>query len=35
MHSVCLRYFNVYRPHQCYDAYGNVIPIVAERAGRA
>jgi UDP-glucose 4-epimerase len=24
---VCLRYFNVYGPHQRYDAYGNVIPI--------
>jgi len=23
----CLRYFNVYGPHQRYDAYGNVIPI--------
>ena len=25
--SVCLRYFNVYGPHQRFDAYGNVIPI--------
>lgn len=25
--AVCLRYFNVYGPHQYYDAYGNVIPI--------
>ncbi len=28
MHNVCLRYFNVYGPHQRYDAYGNVIPIL-------
>lgn len=34
MHNVCLRYFNVYGPHQRYDAYGNVIPIFAERALR-
>ena len=32
MHNVCLRYFNVYGPHQRYDAYGNVIPIFAQRA---
>ena len=32
MHNVCLRYFNVYGPHQRFDAYGNVIPIFAERA---
>jgi nucleoside-diphosphate-sugar epimerase len=32
MHNVCLRYFNVYGPNQRYDAYGNVIPIFAERA---
>jgi len=32
MHNVCLRYFNVYGPRQRYDAYGNVIPIFAERA---
>jgi len=25
--TVCLRYFNVYGPHQRFDAYGNVIPI--------
>jgi nucleoside-diphosphate-sugar epimerase len=31
MDNVCLRYFNVYGPHQRYDAYGNVIPIFAER----
>jgi UDP-glucose 4-epimerase len=31
MHNVCLRYFNVYGPHQRYDAYGNVIPIFANR----
>lgn len=29
MHNVCLRYFNVFGPHQRYDAYGNVIPIFA------
>jgi UDP-glucose 4-epimerase len=28
---VCLRYFNVYGIHQRYDAYGNVIPIFANR----
>lgn len=28
---VCLRYFNVFGPHQRYDAYGNVIPIFAHR----
>ena len=32
MHNVCLRYFNVYGPHQRYDAYGNVIPIFVELA---
>ena len=32
MHNVCLRYFNVFGPHQRYDAYGNVIPIFALRA---
>ena len=26
-----LRYFNVYGPHQRYDAYGNVIPIFVNR----
>jgi len=31
MRNVCLRYFNVYGPHQRYDAYGNVIPIFADR----
>jgi len=31
MRNVCLRYFNVYGPHQRYDAYGNVIPIFATR----
>lgn len=31
MSNVCLRYFNVYGPHQRFDAYGNVIPIFAER----
>jgi UDP-glucose 4-epimerase len=29
LEAVCLRYFNVYGPHQRYDAYGNVIPIFA------
>lgn len=31
MQNVCLRYFNVYGPRQRYDAYGNVIPIFANR----
>jgi nucleoside-diphosphate-sugar epimerase len=31
MHNISLRYFNVYGPHQHYDAYGNVIPIFANR----
>lgn len=31
MRNVCLRYFNVYGCRQRYDAYGNVIPIFAER----
>lgn len=31
MRNVCLRYFNVFGPHQRYDAYGNVIPIFANR----
>lgn len=29
--TVCLRYFNVYGINQRYDAYGNVIPIFANR----
>jgi UDP-glucose 4-epimerase len=29
--AVCLRYFNVYGPHQRYDAYGNVIPIFVHK----
>jgi len=29
--AVCLRYFNAYGVNQRYDAYGNVIPIFAER----
>ena len=29
--AVCLRYFNVYGKNQRYDAYGNVIPIFANR----
>jgi UDP-glucose 4-epimerase len=28
---ICLRYFNVYGVRQRYDAYGNVIPIFAQR----
>jgi nucleoside-diphosphate-sugar epimerase len=31
MQNVSLRYFNVFGPHQRYDAYGNVIPIFANR----
>lgn len=31
MSNVCLRYFNVYGRRQRYDAYGNVIPIFAEK----
>ena len=31
MHDVCLRHFNVHGPHQRFDAYGNVIPIFADR----
>ncbi|MRR13173.1 NAD-dependent epimerase/dehydratase family protein, partial [bacterium] len=31
MKNVCLRYFNVFGVRQRYDAYGNVIPIFAER----
>ena len=31
MKNVCLRYFNVYGKRQRFDAYGNVIPIFAER----
>lgn len=34
MDIVCLRYFNVYGPNQRYDAYGNVIPIFADRLVR-
>jgi nucleoside-diphosphate-sugar epimerase len=29
--AVCLRYFNIYGKGQRYDAYGNVIPIFAQR----
>jgi UDP-glucose 4-epimerase len=29
--AVALRYFNVFGPHQRFDAYGNVIPIFAHR----
>jgi len=32
--TVCLRYFNVYGPHQRFDAYGNVIPIFTFQALR-
>jgi len=31
MRNICLRYFNVYGLNQRYDAYGNVIPIFADR----
>jgi len=31
MRNVCLRYFNVFGLNQRYDAYGNVIPIFANR----
>lgn len=31
MRVVCLRYFNVYGVNQRFDAYGNVIPIFANR----
>jgi dTDP-4-dehydrorhamnose reductase len=31
MKNICLRYFNVYGLNQRYDAYGNVIPIFANR----
>ena len=31
MDTICLRYFNVYGSNQRYDAYGNVIPIFADR----
>jgi UDP-glucose 4-epimerase len=31
LEAVCLRYFNVYGVKQYYDAYGNVIPIFAQR----
>ncbi len=30
----CLRYFNVYGVRQRYDAYGNVIPIFADRLSK-
>lgn len=30
-HAICLRYFNVYGVNQRFDAYGNVIPIFAQR----
>ncbi|MBO7726680.1 MAG: NAD-dependent epimerase/dehydratase family protein [Thermoguttaceae bacterium] len=29
--GVCLRYFNIYGVNQCFDLYGNVIPIFAKR----
>ena len=35
MNNVCLRYFNVYGTRQRFDAYGNVIPIFAERMLRS
>jgi UDP-glucose 4-epimerase len=31
LECVCLRYFNVYGVNQRFDAYGNVIPIFAQR----
>jgi UDP-glucose 4-epimerase len=31
VHSVCLRYFNVYGINQRFDPYGNVIPIFTQR----
>ena len=31
MKAICLRYFNVYGINQRFDAYGNVIPIFADR----
>ncbi len=31
IHSVCLRYFNIYGVNQRFDTYGNVIPIFAHR----
>src|SRR4029077_21264036 len=31
LEAICLRYFNVYGVNQRYDAYGNVIPIFAQR----
>jgi UDP-glucose 4-epimerase len=31
LEAACLRYFNVYGVNQRYDAYGNVIPIFANR----
>jgi UDP-glucose 4-epimerase len=31
LECICLRYFNVYGVNQRYDAYGNVIPIFADR----
>jgi nucleoside-diphosphate-sugar epimerase len=34
MANICLRYFNVYGVRQRFDAYGNVIPIFAERLRR-
>lgn len=34
LEAICLRYFNVYGPHQRFDAYGNVIPIFAFKALR-
>jgi len=31
LEAICLRYFNVFGVNQCYDAYGNVIPIFAHK----
>lgn len=32
--AICLRYFNVFGVNQRFDAYGNVIPIFAQKFGR-
>jgi len=31
LEAICLRYFNVYGPHQRFDAYGNCIPIFTQQ----
>jgi nucleoside-diphosphate-sugar epimerase len=35
LEAVCLRYFNVFGINQRYDAYGNVIPIFAQKLVRS